>query len=427
MLAAAAVVAVAGGTAVLLVHSRVPHSGTAASGPAAFVGSPQCARCHGAEYTAWNTSHHAAAMQPATSSTVLGRFDGTTFSATGKPFTFFRRGDESIVRTDGTNGRLHDFTVRYTFGVWPLQQYLVDFPGGRFQALKVAWDARPVSSGGQRWFSLNAGSAAADTGELRWTGPEYTWNFMCADCHSTGVRKGYDAANDTYHTTVTEISVGCEACHGPGSEHLKWAAAPAWRRWLFWRDNGLPAQLTERRGVRWLLDSGASIAHRSVARTTDREVETCAQCHARRVHIADGYTAGAPLLDFYIPELIDSDLYYPDGQQRDEVFNYVSFQESKMYHAGVTCSDCHEPHSGQLRRPGNQLCEQCHRASTYDTPAHSRHSAGKRRPAMRGLSHACHHLYGHSGASGPQHAHPAARPVGEPGRAERVQPVPHDP
>ncbi len=315
-------------------------------------------------------------MQVARPGTVLGRFDGARFSGAGMTATFSRRGPQYVVSTQGADGRLHDFAIRYTFGVWPLQQYLVDFPGGRLQALSIAWDARPVSSGGQRWFSLEPGPRTAGTGAPAWTGPEYNWNFMCADCHSTGVRKRYDAETDTYNTGWAELDVACEACHGPGSEHLTWAAAPAWTRRLFWRDDGLPARLTERRGVRWVMDAGASIARRNVVRTTDHEIDTCAQCHARRVHIADGYTAGAPLLDFYIPELLDADLYYPDGEQRSEDYNYASFLQSRMYRAGVTCSDCHDPHSERLRRPGNQLCTQCHRASTYDTTAHTFHAAG---------------------------------------------------
>jgi Doubled CXXCH motif (Paired_CXXCH_1)/Cytochrome c554 and c-prime len=374
---AAAGVAAAIGVAWLVARYRSERmTAMAAARAVTFVGSAQCARCHVTEYAAWTKSHHAAAMQRAEPATVLGRFDSTSVPAPDATASFFRRGAQYVVHTHGADGRLHDFAVRYTFGVWPLQQYLVAFPGGRLQALTVAWDARPASSGGQRWYSLDSAARAPGTDDLRWTGPEFNWNFMCADCHSTGVRKGYDAVTDSYHTTVAELSVGCEACHGPGSAHLTWAATPAWTRRLFWSDDGLPAQLTERRGVQWRMDPGASIAHRSPVRTTDREIETCAQCHARRIHIADGYAAGAPLLDFYIPDLIDSDLYYPDGEQLDEVYVYVSFLQSKMYRAGVTCSDCHEPHSGRLRRPGNQLCGQCHRASTYDTPAHSFHASG---------------------------------------------------
>jgi predicted CXXCH cytochrome family protein len=313
-------------------------------------------------------------MQEARPGAALGRFDGARFTEGGVTSTFFRRGDRYYVNTQGPDGVLHDFEIRYTFGVSPLQQYLVPMPGGRLQAFTVAWDARPAIEGGQRWYSLapNAPSMPADP--LHWTGRGYNWNFMCADCHSTGVRKGYEASADSFHTTLAEIDVACEACHGPGSRHAAWAAYPRWVRRMAWPDDGLPARLTERTGVRWSTDSSSGHPYRSAPRRTDHEIETCAQCHARRVHIADGYTAGATLLDYYIPSLILAGLYFPDGQQLDEVYNYGSFLQSRMYAAGVTCADCHDPHTQQLRRPGNQLCTQCHLAARYDTSAHHFHS-----------------------------------------------------
>jgi Flp pilus assembly protein TadD len=216
----------------------------------------------------------------------------------------------------------------------------------------------------------------AHTDEFHWTGAQNNWNFMCADCHSTGVRKGYDAVTGEFHTTRAEINVACEACHGPGSRHARWGSYPGLLRKLVWHDDGLPAQLTERRGIQWVRDSTAPTAHRSATRTTDREIETCAQCHASRAHIAEGYTAGAPLLDYYIPSSLLPDLYFPDGQQRDEVYDYGSFLQSRMYSAGVTCADCHDPHTQKLRAPGNGVCTRCHRPATFDTPAHHFHPAG---------------------------------------------------
>jgi hypothetical protein len=68
-------------------------------------------------------------------------------------------------------------------------------------------------------------SLAADDW-LYWTNNGQNWNAMCAECHSTDLRKNYDPETDTYRTAWSEISVGCEACHGPGSDHVAWAQLP---------------------------------------------------------------------------------------------------------------------------------------------------------------------------------------------------------
>ncbi len=353
---------------------RIGRARHAASGRApTFVGSAACGACHAVEYAAWQGSQHAIAMQDATPRTVLGRFDDTRFTDDdGVTSIFFRRNGAYMVHTPGPDGVAHDYRIRYTFGVYPLQQYLVPFPGGRLQALSVAWDARPDSEGGQRWFSLNAGLHVRPTEDVYWTQRGYNWNYMCADCHSTAVRKGYDAATNAYHTTSAEMGVGCEACHGPGSRHVAWARYPGWIRRILWQGDGLAAPLTHAHAT-WSLGAGAPIAHPDAPASTAAEIQVCAQCHARRIHIADGYTAGAPLLDYYIPSLLMPGLYYPDGQQLAEVYKYGSFLQSLMYQFGVTCTNCHDPHSGKLLRPGNATCTACHRASVYDTPTHHHH------------------------------------------------------
>lgn len=373
MLATLAMVATA---AVVVLRSTRGADEPRRAARAEFVGAEKCGSCHGAEYSAWKTSQHSVSMQDVQPGIVLGRFDGTRLSNGGVTSTFFRRGNRYFANTQGPDGRLRDFEIRYVFGVWPLQQYLVEFPGGRLQALSIAWDARPAAQGGQRWFSLHPGEIVAPTAWEHWTGRGYNWNYMCADCHSTGVRKGYDAATDAFHTTRAEINVACEACHGPGSEHVRWGSYPSLIRRVAWRSDGLPAPLMERRAARWSVAPGARTASRSAPRTTDREIETCAQCHARRVHIAEGYAAGKPLLDYYIPAPITSNIYYPDGQQKEEVYTYGSFLQSKMYGAGVTCADCHDPHTQKLRRAGNRVCTQCHLAAAYDTAAHHFHPTG---------------------------------------------------
>jgi tetratricopeptide (TPR) repeat protein len=343
---------------------------------ARFVGSEACAACHDAETAAWRTSQHARAMQHATDATVLGNFRDARFRYAGIESRFFRRDGKFWVRTDGADGKLADFELRYTFGVEPLQQYLVEFPDGRLQALSIAWDTRPKAQGGQRWFHLYTDQRVDHRDELHWTRGSQNWNFMCADCHSTDVRKNYDAAADTYRTTYAEISVGCEACHGPGSVHVELA-----RQRPAESAQGLTVRFDERRGVAWVPDATTGAPARSTPRTTDVELQVCAQCHARRSQIAEGYRAGAPFLDHYRPALLDAGLYHADGQQRDEVFTWGSFLQSRMAHAGVTCGDCHEPHGGRLRAAGNAVCAQCHLPQKYDTAAHHRHGADDGEPA----------------------------------------------
>ena len=315
-------------------------------------------------------------MQPAQPATILGDFEEATFTYGKIRSGFSRRDGKFRVRTDAADGTLQDFELKYTFGLYPLQQYLAEFPGGRLQALSIAWDTRPKTQGGQRWFHLYPTETITAGDELHWTGRHQNWNFMCADCHSTNVRKGYDAASNQFQTAWSEISVGCEACHGPGSRHVSWARTRSWLRWFEWSDDGLANQLSERRGVAWTMDTAAGRPIRSLPRTTSREITTCAPCHSRRQQFAEGYRAGAPLEDYYVPALITSGLYYPDGQQRDEVYTHGSFLQSRMERAGVTCADCHEPHSGTLRASGNALCGQCHSTQKYDGPAHHFHRAG---------------------------------------------------
>ena len=314
-------------------------------------------------------------MQEARPGAVLGDFDDARFTYGSVTSTFFRRGDAFVVNTDGPDGRLHDFEIAYTYGVEPLQQYLVQRPDGRIQPLSIAWDSRGAAEGGQRWFHLYAGQGIEAPDPLHWTGREQNWNYMCADCHSTNVRKAYNAERDRFQTTWSEIDVGCEACHGPGARHVEWADASPLVRSLFWDDNGLRAALTERRGVIWAIDPVTGRPARSVPRTTDAEIQVCAPCHSRRAQIADGYAAGSSFDDFYALQPVVEGLYHPDGQQRDEVYVFGSFLQSRMYAAGVTCSDCHDPHSQELRAPGNQLCARCHTATTYDTPDHHFHPA----------------------------------------------------
>jgi predicted CXXCH cytochrome family protein len=312
-------------------------------------------------------------MQIAAPDTVLGRFQDSPATNDGAP-GFVQRGARYFIRARGPDGRMGEFEAKYAFGLYPLQQYLAPLEGGRLQAYGLAWDARPAEEGGQRWFDLYADRQLEPGDPLHWTGVEQNWNYQCADCHSTNVRKNYDAATDAFSTSWSEISVGCEACHGPASNHLAWARRDAGWRALQER-KGLVNALDERKQVSWR-PQVAGTASRSTPRATAREIETCARCHARRGQYTDDIHAGQNWLDAFRPALLTPGLYYADGQQRDEVYTWGSFVQSRMYAAGVTCADCHEPHSGKLRASGNAVCAQCHAPAKFDAPDHHHHAPG---------------------------------------------------
>jgi hypothetical protein len=231
-------------------------------------------------------------MQEATEATVLGDFDDATFEHFGTVSRFYQMGDAFMVRTDGPDGELQDYPIRYTFGVFSLQQYLISFPGGRLRALDIAWDSRPEAAGGQRWMHLHPDAPVPHDDVLHWTGPNLNWNYMCADCHSTSLRKGYHARSDSYDTSWSEIDVSCEACHGPGSKHQQWAEAMARGEASDIADMGLTVRMDERAGVAWGIDPETGQVKRSKPRTTAQGIEVCARCHSRRSQMTDETFAG---------------------------------------------------------------------------------------------------------------------------------------
>ncbi|MBE2262992.1 MAG: tetratricopeptide repeat protein [Burkholderiaceae bacterium] len=364
--------------------TEAPPPAATATGPApsvlqrdaSYVGSATCSTCHTDEFKAWKGSHHDLAMQEATDATVLGDFNDTKFRHFGVETTFFRRDGKFMVRTDGPDGKLADFEISRTFGVWPLQQYMVAFPGGRYQMLPVAWDTRSKEQGGQRWFHVLPQEKLDYQNALHWTGRYQNWNLQCAACHSTNLRKGYDAGTDSYKTTFSEINVACESCHGPGSKHVEWAAkakgaaAPG-------TDKGLTPLRSDWQEA-WIFPPGDATYAQRAKPADPAAMNTCAACHARRSTLAEHGPVGAPLQETHRLAMLTAPNYHADGQQREEVFVWGSYLQSKMSQRGVTCMDCHDAHSLKLRAEGNNLCARCHNAAKFDTEKHSGHKPGSK-------------------------------------------------
>jgi len=329
---------------------------------AAFVDEVACADCHAEAVEAWTGSHHQLAMQPVAGARGLGDFSGR--AAHGA--RFFRRDSLYLVETAGPDGRPATYQVDWVFGVYPLQQVLVPLPGGRLQAFNVAWD-----SVRGRWFDLFPGVKSARD-PLHWSAARQNWNYMCAECHATGLRRNWDSTSNGYRTVWHRTDVGCQACHGPASRHLAWAEAAR-------TDSTLAPP-----------DSAYGLEVRLPAPDARTEIETCARCHARRAPLGDGFRHANRLMDDYLPSLLDEGLYHADGQILDEVFEYGSFQQSRMFAKGLRCSDCHDPHTQRTRAPGNALCVSCHNAAApaarpgidtrglrraaYDSAGHTRHA-----------------------------------------------------
>jgi Flp pilus assembly protein TadD len=377
--AAVGLLALAGGVILWL---PPPGQGTVSGpSPLAYAGAASCSGCHAEQAERWRGSDHELAMQEASEKTVLGDFADRRFTYAGVTSRFYRRGGQFFVRTDGPSGRLADYEVTRVFGVFPLQQYLVALPGGRYQALSIAWDSRPKGRGGQRWFHLYPGERVVHGDVLHWTQLAQNWNSQCAECHSTNLRKNYRLAEDRFLTTFSEMNVSCEACHGPGSRHVAWAEAAKARGGAPQGDPQLVVRFKERQSRTWEMDVERGIARpsepppRGGVRT---EVETCARCHARRGLLTEDYRPGRLLAQTHRPALLDEGLYYADGQMRDEVYNWGSFLQSRMYAAGVTCSDCHDPHDLKLRAAPDLVCSACHLPEKFAVRKHHFHRVGSK-------------------------------------------------
>lgn len=331
-----------------------------------FVKSEQCQTCHQKEHKLWEHSDHSWAWRPATAENVLGDFTGVTFEHHGVTTRFFTAKGKFWIETNDEEGQPEVSEILYTVGVRPLQQYLISEEGGRLQVLDIAWDTNA-----NKWYMVFPGQTENVPGNaLHWKGVYKNWNGRCAECHATDFQKNYDPRTRSFNSQWSEIGVTCEACHGPGQAHVQWAERPG----MFRQQNYLD------------IDSKGFVQSHAMT-PAEIEIQQCAGCHARR----NAFSSNSPLpgtsfSDNYDLALLRPELYYPDGQIKDEVYVLGSFKQSKMYAAGVTCSNCHNVHSGKIKAQDNSLCTQCHNPAgnpefpslqkkNYDSEDHHHHPA----------------------------------------------------
>ncbi len=339
-----------------------------------IIGRGNCIECHQREYELWTGSDHDLAMDEANEKTVLGDFNNVEFTHFGVMSRFYKKADKYLVNTEGPDGNYHDYEIKYVFGFKPLQQYLIEFPNGHYQMLPFCWDTRAVEDGGQCWFHIYPDERIAPNDELYWTNMNQNWNYMCAECHSTNVKKNYHLESRSYHTTWSEVDVSCEACHGPGYEHSAWAKAKEnGRRADAYKNMGLIVRLKDPAKGTWIFDMETGNAARTTPPKNKIQIEVCGRCHSRRATISEDYQYSL-LMDTHRLQLLTENYYYADGQILEEVYVYGSFLQSKMYKKGVVCSDCHEPHSGKIYAQGNALCYRCHLYEKFGVKSHHFHN-----------------------------------------------------
>lgn len=348
---------------------------------ATYAGSDSCLECHQQQVQLHAGSHHDLAMQIATEETVLADFNDATLMHHGISSRMYRQNGNFMVETEGPDGQLHQYQVKYVFGLTPLQQYMVEFADTpdnqsqsglpRIQVLPVCWDTANGT-----WFYLDPpdiDQRLSPQDDLHWTGIAQRWNTMCAECHSTNYRRNFtpgvltnfdDHAPETvnlagsaighYQSEFSEINVACESCHGPASVHIAMA----------------------RSNPRWNRETGFGLA--DLKKSSEHQIQACAPCHSRRGVMYPGFDAGHDYFDYHQLSLLTWPTYYPDGQVLDENYVFGSFVQSKMYHKGIRCTDCHDPHTARLKHEGNQVCTSCHQhpAAKYDTPSHHFHQPG---------------------------------------------------
>ncbi len=315
-----------------------------------YAGSASCRECHADQFAKWQSSHHGLAERKPDAKFENAAFVPTkSFTHGSQTTTAAKQGADYLLTALGFGGKVAPYKVERVIGHDPLRQFLVDGGNGRLQAMEACFDPHQGD-----WFNVY-GNEDRKPGEWgHWTGRGMVWNQMCASCHNTRLRKNYDAATDGYQTTMAEMAVSCEACHGPMKAHDDWQKA----------HRGVKGDPTL---TKW---------------SRDQHLENCAGCHARRGEITGDFVPGESFWDHYHLTITDqSDTFYPDGQIRDEDYEFSSFFSSRMHHAGVRCMDCHDMHSMKTTLPGNQLCMRCHtqggfpNAPVIQPEAHSFHQS----------------------------------------------------
>lgn len=338
-------------------------SGLFANEKNAPLSNKSCINCHSDQAKQWNKSDHAKSMAKANEDNVLADFNNKSVVHYGQKALFFIK-DNIYHVTISYDDNTQTFPIKYTFGHYPLQQYIVETEPGSLQILPFAWDSRSATEGGQRWYHNYSHEEIRPEDRLHWRQPLQNWNGMCADCHSDGLKRGYDSESNHFNTQFDNINVGCLSCHGDMSAHAKARSS---------RNVESDVLSVNHPTGQWIRAVGKKTASWQGKIRNNAFMDTCFACHSLRAPLHDGINPDKAFLDQFSPQLLLPPNYHADGQIKEEVYVYGSFLQSKMFAAGVNCLDCHDKHTMKVKIQGNGLCLQCHSNDVFNVKSHHQH------------------------------------------------------
>lgn len=346
-----------------------------AEGRDSYAGAGACSRCHAGVHQEWSGSGHAKTMQRASAQNVKGDFTRGTVVLRGAPYAVQYRDQRFYITESELSGRPWEHEVEYTLGGRRFQHYLATLPDGQIVVLPPTWDI-----GRKEWvLARDIGNPEEGSG-----GTTPLWNKTCGSCHASQVAKNFDLENLRYGTTWTDLGVNCEACHGPGAEHVALARKAGGRSGeaggTVARAASLDAGTREEIRQKIVNPKKLDAAHSTMI---------CAQCHSLRDVYAAGFKAGDDYGDFYLAVLeyrlpaSEDGAYWGDGRPRQMSNEAIGLWQSPCFlKGGATCATCHtQLHASGTTRgtgtaaTGNALCTACHKAIVGNVPGHTHHAA----------------------------------------------------
>ena len=324
---------------------------------ATYVGSKACATCgHERIYNDWSNSLHHMIQLPS-AKTVVGNFNNQSMDYENWHFFMYRENNEFFIRETSPSGKLTLYKVTYTLGSKRIQHYLCKLPDGRIRVAYPTWD---VAVG--KWIheaEIIRGAQHTSDGTLE---PLQVWNMHCWNCHTSQESINYDIDSDTFKTTLTETSINCEMCHGPGSLHVQ-------------RMKANPKD--------------PNTATANAGRFPARErMDDCIQCHDRRIVLKNGFYPGENFYDYYVPTSVELATANPQNppiwaeRHRKFANECLNLMDTECYMKGnATCITCHDPHQVTISldpryKNTDVLCTQCHKQylNKRTVAAHTHHA-----------------------------------------------------